>query len=62
MRSVYIPTQDILSGRFPDPLGESAMSLSAWDDVIDAGLRLDANAVIAGTFPLPDERQFKSAV
>jgi hypothetical protein len=54
-RAFFFNDEDLLGGFAKDPAGRSTLSISMYDALFEALLRLKGNAVIPGTAPFPDE-------
>jgi hypothetical protein len=54
-RAFFFNDEDLLGGFAKDPAGSGTMSISMYDALFEALLRLKGNAVIPGTAPFPDE-------
>lgn len=55
-RAMFLNDEDLLGNFAADPLGENVFSITAWNRIYEAILRLKGNAVIVGTATFPDER------
>lgn len=54
-RGFFINNEDMVSGSFPDPLRENAISLQMFEKICELILRLKGNIIAPGTRIYPDE-------
>ena len=54
-RAAFINDEDLLAGRFPDPLRKAAIGPETYERLFETLLRLKANMVVPATNPFPDQ-------
>lgn len=54
-RGWFINGEDMLTGSYPDPMGENHLCLTLFDKICETILRLKGNVIAPGTRPYPDE-------
>ena len=54
-RAAFINDEDLLAGRFPDPLRRAAIGPQTYERLFETLLRLKANMVVPATNPFPDQ-------
>jgi hypothetical protein len=54
-RAAFINDEDLLAGRFPDPVRRAAIGPETYERLFETLLRLKANMVVPATNPFPDQ-------